>query len=181
MQHTVAEIDQAGVRINKIHITCAIQLENPATNVEGRRALSNYVEPRYLHQTKALLADGRVLQVLDLDRALADQRPEFRHAQRWRVHFHVPVDAERLGPLKTTCADLRTALAAVEGLPNVPHLEVGDLHVGGFAEPPVSRPCGRPHPRTDGHPQPAGGNQQVANLRPPLRRASCQLARERFF
>ncbi len=124
MRHKVAEIDRAGLRINKIHITCAIELESPATNVEGRRALANYVEPRYLHQTKALLADGRVLQVLDLDRALADQRPEFRHAQRWRVHFHVPVDAERLGPLKTTRADLRTALAAVKGLPYAPHLEV---------------------------------------------------------
>ena len=57
------------------HITCAIELENPATNVEGRRALANYVEPRYLHQTKALLANGRVLQVLDLDRAVPTSAP----------------------------------------------------------------------------------------------------------
>ena len=116
MQRAVSEIDRAGIRINKIHITCAIELENPATNVEGRRALTNYVEPRYLHQTKARLSDGRVLTAFDLDQALADPRPEFLHAERWRVHFHVPVDAERLGPLKTTRTELREALTAAKNL-----------------------------------------------------------------
>jgi sugar phosphate isomerase/epimerase len=124
MRQSINEIDRAGIRINKIHITCAIELENPATNAEGRRALAHYVEPRYLHQTKARLADGRVLVALDLDRALADPRPEFLEAESWRVHFHVPVDAERLGPLKTTRSDLRTALAAVRDLSYAPHLEV---------------------------------------------------------
>ena len=79
-----------------------------------------------------------MLQVLDLDRALADQRPEFRHAQRWRVHFHVPVDAERLGPLKTTHADLRTALAAVKELPYAPHLEV-ETYTWEVSEPRTGR------------------------------------------
>jgi len=121
---SVAALDRSGIRINKVHITCAIELENPATNEEGRRALAHYVEPRYLHQTKASLADGRVLAVLDLDQALADPRPEFSHAASWRVHFHVPVDAEYLGPLKTTRADLRSALSAVKALSYAPHLEV---------------------------------------------------------
>lgn len=124
MRKSIADIDEAGIRINKIHITCAIELENPAENAEGRRALAHYVEPRYLHQTKALLPDGRVLAVLDLDRALADPRPEFQRALRWRIHFHVPVDAERLGPLNTTRNDLRSALSAVKSLSYAPHLEV---------------------------------------------------------
>jgi sugar phosphate isomerase/epimerase len=124
MRQTVSAIDAAGIRINKIHITCAIELEHPAANAEGRRALAHYVEPRYLHQTKAYHSDGTILTALDLDRALADTRPEFSEAERWRVHFHVPVDAERLGPLKTTRADLREALKAVNGLSYAPHLEV---------------------------------------------------------
>jgi sugar phosphate isomerase/epimerase len=125
MRQSISKIDQAGIRINKIHITCAIELEHPATNLEGRRALARYVEPRYLHQTKGRVAGGRVLAVLDLDRALSsDVSPEFLNAERWRVHFHVPVDAERLGPLKTTRADLRRALAAVKNLAYAPHLEV---------------------------------------------------------
>jgi hypothetical protein len=65
-----------------------------------------------------------VLSVLDLDRALADPPADFLGAERWRVHFHVPVDAERLGPLKTTRTDLRAALAAVKQLSYAPHLEV---------------------------------------------------------
>jgi hypothetical protein len=124
MQQIVSEIDDAGIRINKIHITCAVELENPASNDEGRRALAHYVEPRYLHQTKARLADGRVLTALDLDQALTDPRQEFLRADRWRVHFHVPVDAERLGSLKTTRTELRDALQAVKGLSYAPHLEV---------------------------------------------------------
>jgi sugar phosphate isomerase/epimerase len=124
MQQIVSEIDGAGIRINKIHITCAIELEKPGSNDEGRRALANYVEPRYLHQTKARLADDRVLTALDLDQALTDPRQEFLSANRWRVHFHVPVDAELLGPLKTTRTELREALQAVKGLSYAPHLEV---------------------------------------------------------
>ena len=124
MGHTVHAIDRADIRINKVHITCAIELENPADNSEGCRALARYIEPRYLHQTKARLADGRVLSVLDLNQALAEPPPDFLKAERWRVHFHVPVDAERLGPLKTTRADLRAALAAVKELSYAPHLEV---------------------------------------------------------
>jgi hypothetical protein len=40
------------------------------------------------------------------------------------VHFHVPVNAESLGPLETTRDDLRRALKAVAGLEYAPHLEV---------------------------------------------------------
>jgi sugar phosphate isomerase/epimerase len=139
MGRSISEIDRAGIRINKVHITCAIELENPGGNTDGRRALADYVEPRYLHQTKAKAADGRVLHVLDLDRALALEPPtDFRTAQAWRVHFHVPVDAERLGPLNTTRPDLRKALAAVAKLSYAPHLEVETytwdvlpIHAGG--------------------------------------------------
>ena len=51
--------------------------------------------------------------------------PEWLEAETWRVHFHVPVDAEALGALGTTRADLRRALATVaEDLDYSPHLEV---------------------------------------------------------
>ncbi|MFM7833497.1 MAG: hypothetical protein ACKPJD_17025, partial [Planctomycetaceae bacterium] len=39
-------------------------------------------------------------------------------------HFHVPVFAESLGPLKTTRADLAAALSQVARLSYAPHLEV---------------------------------------------------------
>lgn len=122
---SIQALDKAGIRINKLHISCAIQLDAPAENEEGRRALAAYVEPRYLHQTMALTSSGQVLHHIDLNRELAlEPAPDFLAAQQWRVHFHVPVDAEMLGPLKTTRDELRQALAAVSQLDYAPHLEV---------------------------------------------------------
>jgi len=45
-------------------------------------------------------------------------------ADCWRIHFHVPVDADRLGPLSTTRPAVAEALAAIARLDYAPHLEV---------------------------------------------------------
>ena len=104
---------------------CALQLGDPANNAEGRAALRRYVEPRYLHQTMARTPDGRVARIVDLtDEAIAAASPDFLASPMWRVHFHVPVDAEKLGPLATTRPALKEALAAVAALDYAPHLEV---------------------------------------------------------
>jgi hypothetical protein len=122
---SIGALDAAGVRINKVHLSCAIELTNPAGNAAGRRALRRYVEPRYLHQTTARLSDGTVARVRDLTEDVVDSPPaELLAAAAWRVHFHVPVDAEHLGPLRTTRAALKQALAAVASLSYAPHLEV---------------------------------------------------------
>ena len=121
----VGAIGRAGVRINKVHVSCALQLDQPSENSEGRAALRRYVEPRYLHQTTARDASGVVHRHVDLSDAFIDASPPpFANAQAWRIHFHVPVDAERIGPLATTKPDLRRALAAVSELDYAPHLEV---------------------------------------------------------
>jgi hypothetical protein len=122
---SIRALAAAGIRINKVHITCARELDNPLENIAGREALAHYVEDRYLHQTLARTKRGDVLREVDLTRELAlDPPDQFRDAAAWRVHFHVPVDAERLGPLGTTRDDLRIALTAVAGLDYAPHLEV---------------------------------------------------------
>ena len=114
-----------GVRINKVHITCAIELRDPANNPEGRRALAEFVEPRYLHQTMGRTASGHIVRWPDLTSDLALNPPQdFAEAEVWRIHFHVPVDADRLGPLQTTRPDLQRALQAVHSLDYAPHLEV---------------------------------------------------------
>ena len=122
---SIRELTSAGIRINKVHITCAIELLRPAENREGREALARYAEPRYLHQTLARCRSGEILRLADLtpDAALEPSR-EFLEADLWRIHFHVPVDVERLGPLATTRADLKRALTAVAALDYAPHLEV---------------------------------------------------------
>jgi len=119
-------LEQAQIRINKLHITNAVELISPASNKAGRKALLAYVEPRYLHQTYARFNDGHVesrldLTIDDIQRSPAD---DFLNADRWRVHFHVPIFAETLGDLTTTRPDLETALQRVANLPYAPHLEV---------------------------------------------------------
>ncbi len=122
---SIEDLDDSGVRINKVHITCAIELRQPASHPERRQALAQFVEPRYLHQTTALTASGRVARITDLTEDLALHPPaEFAESDVWRIHFHVPVDAERLGPLHTTRPDLNRALQAVHQLDYAPHLEV---------------------------------------------------------
>jgi sugar phosphate isomerase/epimerase len=118
-------LDREGVRINKVHVSCALQLDDPRNNADGRAALKRYVEPRYLHQTIAALPDGRHARAVDLSEQLIDAPgDDFLSATAWRVHFHVPVDAERIGPLRTTRPALVDAIAAVARLSYAPHLEV---------------------------------------------------------
>lgn len=122
---SIESLDAAGIRINKVHITCAIEIDRPGENADAMKALAGYVEPRYLHQTMAKSASGKILRVVDLTESLVTEpSPEFLDADMWRVHYHVPVDAENLGPLGTTRNDVRTALRAVAALDYAPHLEV---------------------------------------------------------
>lgn len=118
---SIHAIDAAGIRINKVHVSCAIELPN----VNERQSLTPYIEPRYLHQTIARRHDGQIAKAVDLDRQLIQSPPvDFASAEKWRVHFHVPVSAERLGDLQTTRSAIPQALAAIAKLDYAPHLEV---------------------------------------------------------
>lgn len=121
----VQSIDAAGIRINKVQISCAIEVREPGQNVGARQALARFAEPRYLHQTFARHSTGEIVNAVDLTNELAlDPPSEFRDAEMWRVHFHVPVDAESIGPLGTTRSELKRGLAAVAALSYAPHLEI---------------------------------------------------------
>lgn len=122
---SIRSLVAADIRINKVHITCAIEVSQPGNNPSALAALARYVEPRYLHQTFARTAEGRIVRQVDLDEQLTSSpSADFRDATKWRVHFHVPVDAEHLGPLGTTRHELKTALAVIPELDYAPHLEV---------------------------------------------------------
>ena len=122
---SIRSLASADIRINKVHITCALQIDFPSQNNASRAALARFVEPRYLHQTLALTDSGKILKHRDLDQNFIASPPaEFRDAPVWRVHFHMPVDAETVGPLKTTRHELKVALATIPELNYPPHLEV---------------------------------------------------------
>ena len=120
----VSELAAANIRINKVQISCAIELDKPSDE-KAREALATFAEQRYLHQTFARHSDGRVISHTDLSQELAlDPPSDWQQAEKWRVHFHVPVDADRLGPLGTTRPELIGSLHALGQLPYEPHLEV---------------------------------------------------------
>lgn len=121
---TLAEND---IRINKVHITCAIELNDPANNIEGRQLLAQFAEPRYLHQTFTQLSSSskETTHLTDLTAEFATSPPQdWLDAESWRIHFHVPVHADSLGPLSTTRKSLQEAMQAVRDLSYAPHLEV---------------------------------------------------------
>ena len=125
VEQSIADLDAAGIRLNKVHISCALQIDNPMHNPAGRDALRRYVEPRYLHQTTACIGNGEVVREVDLSEAfISNPGPVFSDAPAWRIHFHVPVDAHRLGALSTTRGELIKALTAIAELDYAPHLEV---------------------------------------------------------
>ncbi len=120
----IRELAAADIRINKVQISCAIELNKPSDE-KAREALATFAEQRYLHQTFARHSDGRVISHTDLSQELAlDPPSDWQQAEKWRVHFHVPVDADDLGPLGTTRPELIRALHAIGQLPYEPHLEV---------------------------------------------------------
>lgn len=122
---SITALRDHNIRINKVHITCAIRIENPNSNEAAREALAKYVEPRYLHQTMARSSSGAIARLADLTTETINNPSDgFDSADEWRVHYHVPVNADSLGPLDTTREDLKIALQTVAELNYAPHLEV---------------------------------------------------------
>jgi hypothetical protein len=100
----VEALRAAGVPIVKTQISAALTSDDPAADAA---ALTAYVEPRFLHQTR-----GRAgLSTDDLDEALASGA----NAQPWRVHYHVPLHAVPVPPLRSTTDVLDDALGELVG------------------------------------------------------------------
>jgi sugar phosphate isomerase/epimerase len=98
---------RVGLPIVKVQISAALASADPRADAA---VLGEYVEPRFLHQTRG--PDG--LSVDDLDQALAV--PGGRD-QPWRVHYHVPLHAPPVPPLQSTVGVLAEALALLVGGP----------------------------------------------------------------
>jgi hypothetical protein len=114
----------SGVRIVKVQLSSAIELPDPA-DAEARNYLTRFVEPRYLHQTTARHPSGALLFLEDLTKSHAlSPPPKWLECPNWRVHFHVPLHRETMGPLQTTSPLLPAAIEAIRDLPYAPDLEV---------------------------------------------------------
>jgi sugar phosphate isomerase/epimerase len=115
----VAALRAAGIAIQKIQVSAGL-LVTPLS-VENKVALASFAEDVYLHQVVSRRSE-EFRRYPDLAPALAD--PAAASDDEWRIHFHVPLFREELGPFRNTQAFLRELLAlqAREGLTS--HLEV---------------------------------------------------------
>jgi xylose isomerase-like TIM barrel protein len=122
----------AGLPVVKTQISAALGSTDPRRDAA---VLGEYVEPRFLHQTRSRSG----LSTDDLDQALATAGGD---GQPWRVHYHVPLHAPPIPPLSSTVDVLADALKELLGADRAgcDHLDVETYtwHV----LPPASRPSG---------------------------------------
>lgn len=103
-------LTNAGLRISKVHLSAALALD--PRDAAAVRAISKFDEPTYLHQVMALHGDGDIRRFTDLPDGMASlQAGDGAAAHEWRVHFHIPLDAEPMPPLRSTRAHAAEVLA----------------------------------------------------------------------
>jgi sugar phosphate isomerase/epimerase len=114
------QLSAAGIPILKIQISAGLRVVRP--DLEALMELSRFAETVYLHQV--VIRTGKVLRRhVDLPEALAQARPG-QLGDEWRVHFHVPLFAERLGPFLNTQSFLTHLLPEAVRSGATRHLEV---------------------------------------------------------
>jgi hypothetical protein len=93
----------AGIQVGKIQVSSAVRMDLANIASKDRPAavkqLSEFDEPRYLHQTMVQAAPKDPPKFFeDLPQALNAYRGN--EAGDWRVHFHVPIYLQRFGRLE---------------------------------------------------------------------------------
>ena len=105
-----------GIRIGKVQVSAAVHVPWNEFDSEEQSAaawsqLSEFNEPKYLHQTTRSREDGKLESMQeDLPEALQHWLPPAPGSPPWRVHFHVPIFVEQFDLLKTTQPDIQTVI-----------------------------------------------------------------------
>ncbi|MDD5262653.1 MAG: metabolite traffic protein EboE [Methylacidiphilales bacterium] len=95
----IAALREEGIRIGKIHLSSALQIE---PDKAAREWLRQFADGIYLHQVIARTPDGSLRRYKDLSPALEQPPGDLE----WRIHFHVPLYAEFLAHGRTTALHL---------------------------------------------------------------------------
>jgi hypothetical protein len=120
----VRALQAAGIRITKAQITAGLEIDFDGSSEDGERlaALQAFAEGVYLHQVVETRG-GELRRHVDLPAALeswsATNLPD-----QCRVHFHVPVFREELGPFRGTQGYVAEFLELLRREPVAPHLEL---------------------------------------------------------
>ncbi|MCW1915085.1 metabolite traffic protein EboE [Luteolibacter sp. GHJ8] len=128
-----------GLRISKIHLSAALALD---PRIPGAvEAVSKFDEPTFLHQVLARHPDGRIERYTDLPEGVASLGTDTgADAEEWRVHFHIPLDAEPAPPLASTRQNSLDALALAREVPDLcQHWEI-ETYTWGVLPQELARP-----------------------------------------
>ncbi|ARA92247.1 xylose isomerase [Rhodothermaceae bacterium RA] len=120
-----AALDAAGIGVGKVQISSALDVPIPPRSADRagvHRALEPFAESTYLHQVVARHRDGRLTRYPDLLEALP--RLAGTDAEAWRIHYHVPLFADRYGPLSSTRPDVEATFDVLGQTGACRHLEI---------------------------------------------------------
>lgn len=115
---------RAGIRVPKVQLSAGLRAEIAGPEDPTLDELEAFADPVYLHQVVERRGDGRLVRYLDLPEALRRARAEPEGAREWRIHFHVPLFRELLGPFANTQWWLGELLGLLRQESAMPHLEV---------------------------------------------------------
>lgn len=113
-QKLAIELDrQLGIRVGKVQVSSAIRVDwvgkSPEERALALEQLGLFAEDRYLHQTLVIKSDGSKELFEDLPKLLTRVRNgqmQWVDGCQWRIHFHVPIYAERLGAIDSTRGEI---------------------------------------------------------------------------
>jgi len=134
----VAQFQQHGIRLSKIHLSNALRLSPSAASLQQ---LAAFAEDVYLHQVIARAADGALTRFHDLAAALNSPLAQSPAPDsEWRVHFHVPLHWQPTGELNTTADHVCGLLKLLQAQPHLcSHLEMETYTWAVLPEPWRSR------------------------------------------
>jgi hypothetical protein len=127
----ISRFKQAGIRIAKLQLSAGLRV--PHVCASHARALQPFAERVYLHQVierRTAETNAELQRMIDLPDALSvlnmnsSVYKNTDDEREWRIHFHVPVWADTVGPFESTQPFLKTMLAMQRDTPISTHLEV---------------------------------------------------------
>ena len=120
MAESLEKLVDAGVPIFKLQEAAALKV--PEVTEEAVEMLTRFGDTVYLTQTMQR-RDGRITRFLNLEDALSSLQSD-PGPREWRVHFHVPVFLDDLGPFRTTRDAISDALEVHRRQPLSAQLEI---------------------------------------------------------
>ena len=120
-----SRLPAAGINIGKIQLSAAVEVRlgsDTVTKTAIARRLRPFAESTYLHQVIERDRNGKLNHYNDLSEALPNL--EQSEAERWRIHFHVPLFVREYHLLQSTQKDLIAVLDLLSENPICKHLEI---------------------------------------------------------